>query len=181
MKNIFYSILCMALVSCASDTQKSKLAETEIDYAQLIDQEIKNLGNLHCGLEKTIYYQGKIEKKVIDNPDWNRELRPFLQLNIQTPAFDKLYTSSQRVSGDSLIMIYTAKTAKSEVRKLEIYLLHQKLDSISAELFRQNSYFTLNETLQYAPNQGYLISGAQKMMFAAETVYRIEAHFMLPS
>ena len=182
MRKFVTLLLSVAFISaCTTSPQNSKPDEAEVNYAHLIDQEIKKLMDMHAGLEKTIYYQGNIEKKIIDHPDWNKELRPFLQCNIQTPAFDKLFSESRRVSGDSLILVYSAKTDKSEVRKLEIYMLNQRLDSISAELFRQNSYFMLNETLQYAPSQGYLISGSQKMMFAAETVYRIEAHFMLPS
>lgn len=182
MKNLICTFCILALISACNPPQdKIKPADIDINYVRLLDQEIKNLVNIHAGLDKSIYYQGKKEKKIIDTPDWNKELRPFLECNIQTPAFDKLYSESRRVSGDSLILVYTAKTDKSEVRKLEIYMLRQKLDSIRAELFRQNSYFTLNETLQYAPNQGYLICGSQKMMFAVETVYRIEARFMLPS
>ena len=182
MKNLIFICCMLAVISaCNPPRDKIELTDIDINYVKLLDQEIKNLVNMHAGVEKSIYYQGKNEKKTIDTPDWNKELRPFLECNIQSPAFEKLYAETRRVSGDSLILVYTAKTDKSEVRKLEIYLLRQKLDSIRAELFRQNSYFTLNETLQYAPNQGYLICGSQKMMFAVETVYRIEARFMLPS
>ena len=182
MKNVFL-ITCFLVLISACNTPQEKINTTDIDfnYIKLLDQEIKNLSNMHAGLQKSIYYQGKNEKKTIDAPDWDKELRPFFQCNIQTPAFNKLYSESRRVSGDSLILVYTARTDKSEVRRLEIYLLRLKLDSIRAELFRQNSYFTLNETLQYAPDYGYLISGSQKMMFASETVYRIEARLMLPS
>jgi hypothetical protein len=64
---------------------------------------------------------------------------------------------------------------------LEVVVVNRQLGKIEASLFKKNSYFTLNESLLFRAGDGYRIKGSQKMMLAAETIYRIEAKFKVPS
>lgn len=169
------------MLSGCKNPSVSNNSDFEFNYADLLNKELDGLKKSKAIIEKKIYYQGKSETKILKSPEWDKELRPFVECNIQTPAFNKLYSNEKRISGDSLIFSFKAKSEKQEIRLLEVTLVKQQLKCIEASLFKKNSYFTLNESLLYRAGEGYRIKGSQKMMLAAETVYHIEAKFKVPS
>lgn len=181
MKILTFIACCFLLLSGCKDPNANDNADFDFNYAILLNKELDDLKKSEATIEKKIYYQGKSETKTLDMPEWEKELRPFVECNIQTPAFDKLYSEEKRTSGDSLIYTFKAKTEKPEIRVLEVIIVKQRLKIIEASLFKKNSYFTLNESLLYRAGEGYRIQGSQKMMLAAETIYRIEAKFKVPS
>jgi hypothetical protein len=175
-------LTCFALlITGCTDPVKSDKSDFDFNYSTLLSKELEKLKTSNAIIEKKIYYQGKIETKTIEQPQWEKELRPFMECNIQTPAFDKLYSENKRVSGDSIIYTFKAKTDKPEIRVLEVVVVNRQLGKIEAFLFKKNSYFTLHESLLLRAGDGYRIKGSQKMMLAAETIYRIEAKFKVPS
>lgn len=172
--------LCLVLlvVSACSTKPMRDQNSFELDYSELVRSEIKKLNDSGLCLKKEITYSGDTEEKTNSNPDWARELRPFLDCDVQKPSFDKLYTSQTNHSGDSTFILYTARGKSSQVRKLEIILLQKNLKRINARIYKKNSYFELAETLEYNSMEGYSIKGSQKMLFASETAYQLKAQFM---
>lgn len=180
MKTDFIKILFLFFLGGCSANGDNESEKFDISYPALIDKVSQQLQSQHVKLEKTIYYQGKVQKREINNPLWASELRPFTECNVQTPEFSKLYKVERKNSNDTLYLTYIAITDKSEIRKLELVIFNEQPEKIKAEIFRKNSYFTLSENLLFDKNQGYKIDGTQKMMFASETVYSIEARFLKP-
>jgi hypothetical protein len=173
---IFLSVL-LSFTGCTTKPVKEQ-TPFEVNYRELLDEEITGLEVSERCLKKHIYYSGNKESKTDSTPDWRRELRPFMDCDVQKPSFDKLYTASTSYSGDSTLISYTARGESSQVRQVDILLLQKKLNKINARIRKKNSYFELAETLEFRSMDGYTIKGSQKMLFASETVYQIEAQFM---
>ena len=180
MRLNFIKLLLVLFISGCVANGDSESAKFDISYSAMLEKVSEQLTDQHIRLEKTIYYQGKVQKRVIENPVWKSELRPYIDCNVQTPEFSKLYSVEKHKTNDTLYLTYTAITEKSEIRKLELVLFKDRPEKIKAELFRKNSYFTLSENLLFEYNKGYKINGNQKMLFANETVYSIEARFVKP-
>ena len=181
MKYTLLLLFALGCISSCSIPAENEKPVFQINYLALMDKEIAILEDNKSEISKTIYYNRTRESKNFRHPDWRTELRPFLACNVQTPATDKLYSVFNRNSGDSLIISYIAKEENLEIRSLEIILIKNKFEGAKAILFKKNSYFTLRESLHYTSLRGYTISGAQKMMLAAETIYRVQAQFVKPS
>lgn len=163
------------LLESCTNTSSEVMNTADINYLELLKKDIAFLNQIGADLNKTIIYSGKKESKNLNAPNWDKELMPFINCDIQKPGFEKLYTISNRVSGDSTIILYSANSPSLQIRNLEIVLLHNTLNLVIADVHKKNTYFELNEQLIYSSRKGYIIKGSQKMMFASETIYQVEA------
>lgn len=177
MKKIIpYSFLLLTFISCSDNEQKLE----EITFYNLRTELTRQAADNHergLGIVKTIERGGKQEQKIFQKPDWLSELRPFMDCDLNKPAYATAYHKDSVQQNDTLLIIYTAVEKKLAVRELKLQMLKGKLVGMSADVARSNSYFSLHEQLSYIPGVSYSIIGKQHTVLAGENKYSITSQF----
>jgi hypothetical protein len=78
------------------------------DATAFFSSEAKRLAHAGTALRKTASEGGKSETKIVDPPDWDKELRPFLACGIGQAAWRNSYRVDSARQGESLKLTWTA-------------------------------------------------------------------------
>lgn len=178
--NLVFILFLLMLTGCSTNT--STVSSGYFSISEFLSSEQKSLINGNAWLIKEITYEGKKEVQSIHHPDWEQELKPFLESEIDKPASVNAYSvDSTSIPGK---VIYIAREKKSPVRRMEISYSNQQPHIIHIEFEKSNSWFVHKQELTFTSGEGYHISGEQKMALGKTTSYSIACRFMkegLPS
>ena len=143
-------------------------------------KESASLRNNKSSLIKKVNYDGKEEMMQIESPVWEDELRPFLDCDINKPAYVGAYTVDTAVTDGAYVVYYKAKEPKMPIRLVSLKFINDMLVSVYAETGKSNAWFQLRQEMTYTPHEGYRIKGEQKMALGKETTFTI-AGSILPA
>ena len=184
MKIYKYFILCTLFISglvisgCEKETSGKSGPLKYYDIKGLIEKQIQTLEKENISVSKQSELDGEKETKTIDHINWQKELEPFIQADINKPA----YVSSYRVERpDSNTIVYTLiSTDHLLVKKLII-----KTDSaskspveIKANLGSQNQLYRSEREIIASFLDGklksYSVEGFQKLATLRKRNFKIE-------
>lgn len=143
-----------------------------------LNEEIKKHQKSKTHLAKEVIRDQVKESKNIDTPNWEIELKPFLESDIDKPAWHLAY-ECDTVQTDSLLQIvYVAKDEKAPVRRMQIEYLHQQIQKIEIQFEKTNPWFSLKRKLIYLRHRGYSIRGEQDMVLSDPSRFEINVKFI---
>ncbi|HAI74615.1 MAG TPA: hypothetical protein DCM08_00070 [Microscillaceae bacterium] len=193
MKPIFkqqlYFIVALSLLSAcqAPNTSKDK-DKLYFEVESLITQQIQWLEKIKPKVEKQVVVDGKLEQKTIEVQSWAKELEMFMQADLNKPALRDAYTKKDSSASNEKFTIYTAREARTTVRRLRIAWDGQQAKSLQAWIRNENylyistRHLTLLLASQPPQNQWlvrqYSIETMQKMIFNQPRSYRLIAKIM---
>ena len=172
--NLALFLFLMMLTACSTNT--SNVSSGYFSIAGFLSSEQKSLKAEQAWLLKEVTYEGKKEVQSIHHPDWDQELKPFLESAIDKPASVNAYSVDSTSTPGKII--YLAKEKKSPVRRMEISYSNQQPHVIHIEFEKSNSWFIHKQELTFTSGEGYHISGEQKMALGKTTRYSIACRFM---
>ena len=178
MKKIFFLLLTV-VVGCSSPAPISN-ATSYFSIDGYFNDQIRLLTSEKVGLEKEITKDGKKEKRLFANVEWEKELKPFIEADINKPAWKKSYSTDSIVTGNEVRILYTALEPKLNIRSIEIYKIANIPSRIKILTKKQNAYYHALQTMEYIPFKEYSISGGQKVILADTTSYLIHSVFIYP-
>lgn len=177
MRKILAGILTLL---CFYACTEPEVRSQEVEFYDLQKELHREAAANHergLGIVKVIERGGKQEQKIFQKPDWPAELKPFMDCDLNKPAYRDAYTVSKQSANDTTFITYTAKEKKLPVHQLKLAFYNNELSGMQAEVSRSNSYFSLHEDLSYIPGVSYSIIGRQRTVLAGENNYSITSRF----
>lgn len=175
MKYILF-ITLLVTFSCCQNT--SPLPEKKyFSIHDFLVSEIHRLKNDKTTLIKTIRQNNKSETVKLNLPDWENELKPFFEADIDKPAWKNTYSCDSAVNDSGSNVMYQALHPKAPVRQLQITYLENQIATVVISFEKSNSWFTLKQELIYWSGKGYSIKSNQKMSLSDPASYEINATF----
>ncbi len=177
MKKLFLLIISFfLLISCADEPIVQHSSYFSI--SSFLNEEIKQHQKLKTRLAKEVIRDEVKESKNIDTPNWEHELKPFFESDIDKPAWHLAY-ECDTVQTDSLLQIvYVALDEKAPVRRMQIDYVHEQIQKIEIEFEKTNPWFSLKRKLIYNHLLGYHIRGEQHMVLSDPSRFEINVKFI---
>lgn len=166
MKLLYIASLFFFLVACtkaSTDERTTKYYDTK----SFVERTIKELNQSKPQVEKTWIYQTKEETKSINDIDWDKELKSFIDADINKSSFVTSYDSAKSENS----VRYFLKTAENLPVK-EIYIVFDSSGNpteISSKEKSENYYFKTASEIQLNLKEGklaeYNIKSVQKLLW----------------
>ena len=136
------------------------------------------LRNNEVKILKSVMRAGQREEHAFNAVDWEKELKIFVDADLNKASWKDLYMVDS-VPGDSSLGIrYTAKDSALQVKQETIYFTGNDVTEIQIESRFKNFYYASALQLNYKPADGYHISGEQQIRFANKQSFEINALFL---
>ncbi len=179
-KNILSLFIIILIFSCNGKTENSTSeVKTYFDLKEYFVQQAKTLQANTAYLQKKITKDGKVEQKIFNQVDWQKELKPFSDCDINKPAWINSYLMDTVFSNYNTILKYSARETSLPIQQLIVVFENDKLRQLTINKQSANSYYTAKNDYVFVPDSGFTITGSQEVMLAQKTNYSITAKFMV--
>jgi hypothetical protein len=173
--NIIYLFFLVLLASCAdtANDERNALNQTKyVDLKSYFEAEILRLNYSNYALEKTLLFDGEIEKINAAKVNWKKEIEPFLDLDILKNTYTgRLNVDSVLVGLDEFTVNYIPNDSSLDLKQLQVHFNHQKINSIKAEFASHNLLYQSHKLYAYFPDSLYMIEGSQKVKLVHSPSY----------
>jgi hypothetical protein len=184
MRNLFIlSILILASWSCSGDLdprQTNNSREYFFDATSFFEEESKRLETENARLKKIVRLDGKEESRIQADIDWEAELAPFRNSDINRPAWTDKYRGDTLYyeKGGAEQFIYQALGEDLLVQQMEVHwspagqveriLIRKRISSLIEQV---------QQELQYRPVEGYTFVEKSQSRWKPDRDLKIEAFF----
>jgi len=172
-------ILIIVFQSC-QPTTSSPVVEMEkpfFDLKSYFEQEKTRLATV-SNFTKTTVVDGKQETKKLAKLDLNKELRIFVEADINKPAWIDLYTIDSTLQAGNLTKVsYTANDEKLAVRDISIDFDKQKVAKIKIKKAAEMALADTQFNLIYEPQKGYSIENTQQLTVGEDKAFLVKVQF----
>ena len=171
-------LMILFTVSCANDNVA--LPHNYFSLTTYFKKQMKKLQEEKMKLNKVISRNNETQTKTFIDVDWEKELTPFLECDINKPAWIQSYQTDTLISSLGLIKInYTAREDHLPVRSIVLsFNATNELMDITIYKKRHNFYYQSDIVYTYNAKKGFIISGQQHVRLLDQTVYHIEGNFI---
>lgn len=170
-------LLLNCLVWLSSCEQSStQLKDSRFAYEAFMQRQSLRLTTDHTGLRKTITINGKRETKYIQNPVWNQELAPLLDLKFNQNSWNGAFDCDTVRKTERISLHYCAADPGIALRELTCSFSSRDT-VITARTERSNLWFTLQKTMLFNSRSGYSFTIVQKTRFGNTETTVIEGRF----
>lgn len=180
----YFCLVCLAvLLSCHSKHDNTGLKNNYFDLESFFDQQIKFLYDSKATLYITATANNKSENRLNKNPDWKKELLPFINSDIHKTTFIGKYKADssivKTVTDTSFVITYTTDDKKLRTRKLEVFFSQDKarVKQIMITNATDNLLSSLHEELKYTMGKGYKLNSSEDTRMMGKNYYEIRAEF----
>ena len=176
--HICYIIFAGFFISCGEENVNA-VHQNYYDIAAFFKNESAAMQKNNMKTEKVIVKDGIKDARSFTNVDWQKELKPFADCDINKPAWINAYNvDSIPSAGNRMQIIYSAKEEKMPLRRIEINSMNDSVQMITIHKERHNFYYQSDDHYTYHSGKGYEINGSQKVHFLDKTVYEIKSTFI---
>lgn len=129
-------------------------------------------------IKKSITRSGNEEIKMINSPDWESELRLFIDADLKKAAWVNLYQIDTLWNDSVVSVFYQSKDRSLQVKQATIILKRSQVDEIRISSSFKNFYYRSNLELVYQAGIRYEIRGSQAIRFANSQDFLISCEFL---
>jgi hypothetical protein len=155
-----FIFVCLLLGTACSDNKSTSQKQVN-DYFNLegyFVTEAEMLRKHNAKISKTLIKDDVTETLVFDSINWDQEFKPFMNSDLNKPAFRQAYTVDTIQFNASKKIIYNAKDPLLTTRSILISYFNEKIDSLMIINQTSNVYYTAAETLVYLPGKYYILT-----------------------
>jgi hypothetical protein len=166
IKKIMFYIAIFILSSCNTTPKLDRIDNAQFSIKDFFENEIVELNNGNYKVQRTLNVNGAINKKENAKIDWNNELKPFIETDInKTSWMDKIKSDT---IGDK-ILIYPISD-EIPIKKIEVLYLNKLVKSIYIRKEISNIFYKNTFDYYYSTKDSISIVGIQKpIFFSADT------------
>lgn len=166
----------MALNSCSNTNNQQVVQRNVFSLNTYFEEEIHQTKNKINGT-KYVSFNGKKDTLDLENFDPSKDLRSFIESDINKPSLLDQYKCDTLQKNGKNIFSYQALKNSLRTKSIEIISTNGSVEEISilnedASILRNSS-----QRLNYRPSKGYTIQTQQKIRGQADSEYLIEVDF----
>ncbi len=161
MKNCTLICFLFILASCINPTNNEIGEDQFFSLKDYFKKELESLSGKVKGTKKVVY-NDKTETINLNNYDPSKDLRSFVNSDINNPSWIDKYKADTTTHGNQKIITYTGFSEKLKTKKIDVFKIDNKVSKIvilNADTSILKSY---REKLSYEPSKGYEIDILQK-------------------
>ncbi len=133
-------------------------------------------------MEKVAYLNGKEEHHELhfDQKKWQTELAPFLDADINKPAFVKRYKADTlKINDSTTCLAYSALDEKLRTRELKLYFTrNDKVPyKMEANLSASKLFYKSAQQLSLTESKGYDMRGRQDIVLFGTDTFSVKTSF----
>jgi hypothetical protein len=180
MRSIFILtyLYLLLFVSCTSKTENITEVKPYFDLKKYFTEQAGILNKQDTKLQKQITKDGKTEVEQFTSVNWQLELKPFSDCDINKPSwFHSYFADTNFVAGEMRVK-YIARDASLQVQQILLIFENNQLTRLYIDKESINSYYHSKNSYAFIPAEGFSINGAQEVMLARKTNYSIVAKFV---
>jgi hypothetical protein len=149
-----------------------------IDSRAFFTEQAQQMQDNHTALHKKAMFDGKQEETDDTNPDWQKELSPFSDIDMRKPSLAGRYAVDTSVVSDSTYEIsYMATDTATTLRNIVFGFHNDHISYVQATYTEKNTLYETRKDLVYTTGKGYSITGDQQVTLGSPVRYSIEASF----
>ena len=169
----------MLFVSCNNKTDSTEQElKPFFDLKKYFIEQENLLASKEFRLQKQITKDGKSEEKVFTNVDWQRELKPFAECDINKPSWIYSYSADTIFTKSGMEIKYISKDLSLPVKQIDLIFENTVLTRMDIHKESANSYYRSTNNYIFEPQKGFSIDGSQEVVLAEKTNYSITAKFL---
>jgi hypothetical protein len=134
------------------------VAENHVNLPGFFQNEIAKLGSDNTGLMEIMTISGQDETLFIKRPDWETELQPFLESDLNHKSLSGVLTVDTFHTTTGTVLKYYSRDSTRRTMKGYIRMKNQSPDSVSLIFSSSSLYGNERKLLDYGPVNGYTIS-----------------------
>lgn len=186
MSEKFIKIVCCLLMvffitSCKEEeTSLVSVGKSYFDLAGLIQNDIHNNTKNNCIEEKTVYMNSVKETRKNDSINWQDELKPLLECDINKKAWKGKFfadTIPNELMNDTTLQ-YRALSDKVSVRSLSIIYAGNQIKKIIIVKKIDSFLFSTSQIINYIPGIGFVIRGEQKAFMMSTYDLNVDVKYL---
>jgi hypothetical protein len=163
---------CQSKKEADESLKTSSSTSTFFNLKDFLETEIRDKLKNQKLVKKTVNINGKVETKDVEIKDWNEELKPFFNADINKPAWSDKYQSSEKPVGmHSKVKTYSTTEKLLKTKQLSIIEDDSTKQRTINIVTSDKTAVTQSDTqLVYESNSGYTISTQQKLLGTTDNV-----------
>ncbi len=182
---IFYtSCFILLIAACQTTVTDKKTPKAFFDASDFFNAEIIRLDSLKPAVIKTVFVNDKSETKELATLNYTEELAPFVQSDINKPAWLDEYRTDTMRNEDTVSkylhthIIYTALKASLKTKKFTVHLDSLKqpiaIDIINSD---DNAIAGAQHELHYDKRSGFSINNKQHLALSKDSDVKVVVIF----
>lgn len=174
-KRLLLFCLSLGLLSCS----EKKAGSTTIYFSVpgFIKDQARELRSSGSSLTRNVAFNGQLEEKFISEPDWDKELKPFAECDLNLAAWKNGFDIDTSYSKSLKKIRYRAREKRIAIRELELVLFEDSIQSLSIVYLKSNPWYSLGRQLTFSRGKGYTIIIEQDTPLQAAESIRLEGRF----
>lgn len=177
-------IFCLIFAACKNPITDKKVPKAFFDASDFFNAEIKRLDSIKPTVIKTVSVNEKSETKELNNLNYTEELAPFVQSDINKPAWLDEYRIDTLRNEDTVsryLHTHIVYTALKESLKTKKFLVH--LDSLKEVIAiditnsDDNSLAGAQHLLHYDKRSGFSINNKQHLALSNDSQVKVVVIF----
>ncbi len=165
--------LAVTFASCKPDIRENVGPIKYFDLKGYFRADSARLNLKHPLVTKTVKHNGDMQTKKLYISNWGRELEPFINSDINKPAWRGSYAIK---TGKGLI-IYKAATPDLKTQEIVIKQAGGKVKWILVRNHTKNLLYENTEELSYFPDSLYRIIKSQHVRLMGKNIYSVKGVF----
>jgi hypothetical protein len=173
-----FNVACDTDLSLKSENSKKALENAPFfNINSFFEKEITNTLIKVDSVYKTVTVNGKAESKNIVVKDWKEELSPFINADINRPAWHDKYLKKETILADNSIQ--KEYYALMDILKTRNIIVRQNSEATHLSILNQEKTLSTDNTTQliYETGKGYTIKTTQRLLNSVDTII-IDAKFV---
>lgn len=157
MKRLILSLGILLLLASACENEQKTREAKPYEFFFSFSEELERLNESEVSLVKYLNDTGEKDTLKLTSPNWEEELKLFIDADINDPRLSSDYELSEVKKGDTLVYSLESKK-EEEIYLYEHYYLNKELVKVKilqrkSDVLRSSSY-----SMNYYPMLGYSVN-----------------------
>ena len=177
-KYLFFLFLLIAFLACTPTADKNP---AYFDLKGYFNDQIALLDSLKPEVNKSVDSDSIQETKKLSDIQWKDELQPFLECDLNKPAWKGKFFIDTLEGEDngSYALVYSAKDSTFQMQNVLIdFNSKGNIDHVRMKSFTKNKLYSSMQTLNYSPHQSYSMETEQDVFLSGKKTTGIFATFL---
>ncbi len=151
-----FCLLVMLMAGCAGKNDDLRITEY-FDLPEYFTSKAIEYQDKQASLKKTLSRPSDTEVVEKDDVDWMSEFKPFIEIDLNRPAFSNGYMKDTIQTDSGMVITYTARDSTFEIKKVSLSFNDGSLKKVDAIHSKDNVYYFSREILTFEDGKGYEI------------------------